>query len=180
MKGNAMRLIDPILAELEQETEATQNILSRIPEDKLGWRPHPKSMTLGQLALHIASLPAGIAEAASLDHFELPGLTPPDPKSRREILDVLNQSVATARQKLAVMDDMRLMQTWTMSRNGKQIVAMPRIGLIRSILLNHWYHHRGQLDVYLRLLNVPLPAIYGPSADENPFMDAPTAAASAR
>ena len=180
VKGTIMRLIDPILAELDQETSSTRNLLSRVPEDKLGWKPHPKSMSLGQLAFHVAVVPGGIAEAACLDQFELPEFKHPDPKNKKEILDSLEQSVATARQKLGALDDARLLATWTATKNGKQMMAIPRIGVIRSILLNHWYHHRGQLDVYLRLLNVPLPSIYGPTADENPFAETKASEVAAR
>ncbi|HET9888572.1 MAG TPA: DinB family protein [bacterium] len=176
-----MRLIDAILAELDQETNATRNLLNRIPEEKLTWKPHPKSMNLGELALHIASIPAGISEVACLDRFELPDFkTRPDPKNKREVIEMLEESVRAAKSKLAPLDDARLMETWTGTRNGKEVMAFPRIGVIRTILLNHWYHHRGQLDVYLRLLNVPLPAIYGPSADESPFADTPATTAGAR
>jgi uncharacterized damage-inducible protein DinB len=164
-----MRLIDPILAELQQEANATREILTRVPEDKLSWKPHPKSMSLGQLALHVASLTGGIAQAASMDQFELPGFVHPDPKSKKDILDSLEQSLSTAKETLAAMDDSRLLQNWSATKGGKTIMTVPRIGIVRSLLLNHWYHHRGQLDVYLRLLNVPLPSVYGPSADENPF-----------
>jgi len=164
-----MPLIDPILAELEQESISTRKLVQIVPEDKLGWRPHPKSMSLGQLAFHIAVLPEGIAEAASLDQFELPEFNHPHPKNKKEILDSLEKSLARAKQKLSTFDDVRLKETWTANSNGKQMMAIPRIAMIRSILLNHWYHHRGQLNVYLRLLNVPLPPIYGPTADESPF-----------
>jgi uncharacterized damage-inducible protein DinB len=175
-----MRLIEPILAELEQEASSTRSYLNRVPEDKLGWKPHPKSMTLGQLAFHIANLPGGIAEALSLDDMEVPGFIHPDPKNKKEILDTLERSVATAKKKLAPMDDARLQATWTMSKNGKQIMSVPRIGFLRTVLLNHWYHHRAQLGVYLRLLNVPVPSIYGPTADENPFAEAATTTTGAR
>jgi len=164
-----MRLIDPILAELEQETNPTRQLLSRVPEDKLHWKPHPKSLSLGQLALHIANVPGGVAQAASVDHFEIPGFLHPDPKNKKEILDSLDQSLAIAKEKLAGMDDSRLHQTWTATREGRQLMAIPRLGVIRTVLLNHWYHHRAQLGVYLRLLNVPLPSVYGPSADEDPY-----------
>src|SRR5687768_6243048 len=98
-----MKLIDPILAELEQETKPTREILNRVPEDKLHWRPHPKSLSLGQLALHIASLPGGIAQATSSDTFEIPGFLHPDPKNKKEILDSLEQGLAIAKQKLGEM-----------------------------------------------------------------------------
>lgn len=177
---NIMRLIDPILAELDQEANSTRKLLNRVPEDKLGWKPHPKSMSLGQLAFHVAILPGGIAEAACLEKFELPEFKHPDPKNKKEIVDSLEQSVVTAKKKLGALDDAGLMATWTATKDGKQMMTVPRIGVIRSLLLNHWYHHRGQLVVYLRLLNVPLPSIYGPTADENPFADTKASEVAAR
>ncbi len=164
-----MRLIDPILAELDQEAQTTRRVLERVPEDKLAWKPHPKSMSLGQLALHLATAPGMIAAIASQDRVEAPSFQQSEAKSRAEILDAFTQSVTTAKDLLNKIDDTRAMATWTLSRDGKVLMAVPRLAMIRAILLNHSYHHRGQLTVYLRLLNVPVPSIYGPSADENPF-----------
>ncbi len=164
-----MRLIDPIMAELDQEAQTTRRVLERVPEDKLAWKPHPKSMSLGQLALHLATAPGMIATIASQDRVEAPSFQQSEAKSRAEILDAFTQSVATAKDLLNKIDDTRAMATWTLSRDGKVLMAVPRLAMIRAILLNHSYHHRGQLTVYLRLLNVPVPSIYGPSADENPF-----------
>jgi len=103
------------------------------------------------------------------DSFEAPGFVHPEAKSREEILETFSKSTASARSTLKGMDDARLMSEWTLTKNGKPLMAMPRIGFLRSILMNHIYHHRGQLSVYLRILDVPVPSIYGPSADENPF-----------
>jgi uncharacterized damage-inducible protein DinB len=164
-----MAIVDSILMEIDQEAKTTQRVLDRIPEDKLTWKPHAKSYSLGQLGLHIARVQGALAEAASKDNFEIGSMTQAEPANRKEILDTFIQSTATARQILAKMDDSRLLSTWTATRNGKVILSMPRIGFIRAIMMNHIYHHRGQLSVYLRLLEVPVPSIYGPSADENPF-----------
>ena len=164
-----MRLIDPIVAELEQEAQTTRRVLERVPEDKLTWKPHPKSMSLGQLSLHLATAPGILAAVASQDRVEAPGFDQPEAKSRAEILEAFTKSLATAKDLLNTIDDARAMATWTLTRNGKVLMAIPRLAMIRAILLNHSYHHRGQLTVYLRLLNVPVPSIYGPSADENPF-----------
>ena len=164
-----MRAIDSILTELDQEAQTTRRILERIPDDKLAWKPHPKSFSLGQLGLHIARLPGGLTEAIASDTREVPSFAQPEPKNRQEILDTFSQGVASAKETLKNMDDARLASTWTLTRNGKAVLSAPRIGVLRSILLNHGYHHRGQLSVYLRMLDVPLPSIYGPSADENPF-----------
>jgi uncharacterized damage-inducible protein DinB len=165
-----MRLVDPILMELDQESQTTKRVLDRVSNDKLAWKPHPKSYSLGQLALHIAAAPAGIVAAVSKDTAEAPDFSQqPEPQSRQEILDAFSKSLASARETLNKMDDARLMSTWTLKGNGETVMSAPRIGVLRSILLNHIYHHRGQLSVYLRLLDVPVPSIYGPSADENPF-----------
>jgi uncharacterized damage-inducible protein DinB len=164
-----MRMVDPLIPELEREAETTRRVLERIPEDKLGWRPHPKSMTLGQLALHIATTPGGVAKLAAQDSVERFQLPRPEPASRREVLDALEQSVASALEFLRGLDDPGATRSWTMLWNGKPLFSMPRIGLVRTIMLNHWYHHRGELQVYLRLLDVPVPSVYGPTADEDPF-----------
>ena len=164
-----MRLIDPIVAELDQEAQTTRRVLERVPQDKLTWKPHPKSMSLGQLALHLATAPGMIATIASQDRIEAPSFQQSEAKSRAEILDAFAQSLATAKDLLNTIDDARAVATWTLTRNGKVLMALPRLAMIRAILLNHSYHHRGQLTVYLRLLDVPVPSIYGPSADENPF-----------
>jgi uncharacterized damage-inducible protein DinB len=164
-----MRLVDPIIAELEQEAETTRRVLERVPEGRLSWRPHPKSMSLGQLALHIATTPGGVAQVAAHDSMERPQFDRPEPKSKREVLEALEQSVASAMEFLRGLDDARATQSWTMMRAGKPIFSLPRIGVVRTIMLNHWYHHRGEMQVYLRLLDVPVPSVYGPTADEDPF-----------
>ena len=164
-----MRLVDPMIAELEQEAETTRRCLERIPEDRLSWRPHPKSMSLGQLALHIATTPGGVAQVAAADSMERPQFDRPEAKSRRELLDALAQSVAAALAFLRGLDDARAAGSWTMTLDGQPIFSMPRIGVVRTLMLNHWYHHRGEMQVYLRLLDVPVPSVYGPTADENPF-----------
>jgi uncharacterized damage-inducible protein DinB len=168
-KGNVMRLVDSILMEIDQEAQTTKRVLDRIPEDKLTWKPHPKAFSLGQLALHIASSPGSVAAAAVPDSMEAPNFSQPEAKSRQEVLDTFSKSLESAKDALKKMDDARLTSMWSLTKNGKVVMSIPRIGFIRSILMNHNYHHRGQLSVYLRILNVPVPSIYGPSADENPF-----------
>ena len=168
-KGAVMRLVDFILMELDQEAQTTKRVLERIPDDKLAWKPHPKSYSLGQLALHIASAPGSVAAAAVPDCMEAPNFSQPEPKSRQEVLDTFSKSPENAKATLKKMDDARLTSLWRLTKNGKVLMSVPRIGFIRSILMNHNYHHRGQLSVYLRMLDVPVPSIYGPSADENPF-----------
>jgi len=169
-KGAAMRLVDSILTEIDQEAKTTKRVLDRIPEDKLAWKPHPKAFSLGQLAMHVACTPGGVAAAAVPDTIEAPIFSQPEAKSRQEVLDTFSKSVESAKDTLKKMDDSRLMSTWSLTKNGKVVMSVPRIGFIRFILMNHNYHHRGQLSVYLRMLDVPVPSIYGPSADENPFV----------
>jgi uncharacterized damage-inducible protein DinB len=163
-------MIDGMLQELEQEAQTTRRVLERVPGSQLAWRPHEKARTLGQLALHVAIVPGGVAELiASPSPAQAPTFTDPSPDSASELVPALDQSIAKAKQVLGGMDDAALMATWRMMRGERELFAVPRVALLRSIMLNHWYHHRGQLTVYLRQLGVPVPSVYGPSADENPF-----------
>ena len=165
-----MPMVDMFLMELDQEAATTRRMLERVPNDKLGWKPHAKSMTLGQLALHVATVPDIISQFAAVSNFELPdNFDQPKPASTAEVVKAHDQGLAAAKSRLRDFNDTALMATWTLSKGGKTIFSVPRAGLIRSLLLNHWIHHRGQLSVYLRELDVPIPSIYGPSADENPF-----------
>ena len=164
-----MRAIDALLQELEQEAQTTRRVLERVPNAHLGWKPHDKSMTLGQLALHVATVPGGVAEIATQSPFPVPEFTQPAATSAAELVPALEQSVARAKALLGGMDDAALASTWRLMNGDQEVMAIPRAALLRSIMLNHWYHHRGQLSVYLRQLGVPVPSIYGPSADENPF-----------
>lgn len=164
-----MAIADAILMEIDQEGKTTQRVLERIPEDKLAWKPHAKSFSLGQLAFHIARGQGFLSDAVSKDTFEIGDMTQPEPKNKKEILDAFAQSTAHAKETLGKLSDAQMMAIWTASRGGKVLMSVPRIGFIRAVVMNHFYHHRGQLSVYLRLLDVSVPSIYGPSADENPF-----------
>ena len=166
-----MALIDGLLQEFEMEARTTRRLLERVPSDQLGWRPHVKSRSLGDLALHVAGVPAAVAQLAAVPSpAQAPDFSdPPTPQHASELLTALDQSIATVKATLGGMDDEAMMANWRLMRGDRELVAAPRIGFLRSIMLNHWYHHRGQLTVYLRELNVPIPSIYGPSADENPF-----------
>jgi uncharacterized damage-inducible protein DinB len=166
-----MKMIDAVLMEMEQEAGATRRILERVPEDRLTWRPHPRSWSLGQLALHIAGLQGGVSELVAMDSIEAPSFDQKEATSRAEILSTFDDGQKSARATLSTIEDSQMMAPWTVRGNGRVLMTVPRAGVIRSILLNHHYHHRGQLSVYLRLLDVPVPSIYGPSADENPFAD---------
>ena len=173
-----MKMIDVLLAEMDQEAQSTARVLERIPQAQLSWRPHAKSMSLGQLALHVATIPGNVAELAAHDTIpEPPKFIQAEAATAAELVPTLKASLAKARQVLGGMDDQKLMATWRLMSGGKEIMAMPRAAVIRMIMLNHWYHHRGQLLVYLRMHDVLLPSVYGPTADENPFGEAMAAAA---
>jgi uncharacterized damage-inducible protein DinB len=164
-----MAIIDGLLQELQQEAQTTRRVLERVPNDQLAWKPHPKSYSLGQLALHIAQVPGMVAELSLQSPAAPPAFVQESAKSAAELIPVLEQSVAKARTLLGAMDDAAMMDTWRLVAGGHELLALPRVAFLRAIMLNHWYHHRGQLTVYLRELDVPVPSIYGPSADENPF-----------
>ncbi len=165
-----MTLIDGMLAELEQEAETTRRVLERVPDAHLSWKPHPKSMSLGQLALHVATVPGSVAELAAVDTvLEPPAFVQPEAATASELVPSLTASVAKARRALGGFDDARMGAMWRLQSGGRDILAMPRVAFLRAIMLNHWYHHRGQLLVYFRLLDLSVPSVYGPTADENPF-----------
>lgn len=165
-----MRIADSILMELDQEAEITKRLLDVIPEDQLNWRPHPKAKSLGELAMHVASLQGEVAEIGELDSKEACDF-PPDiePTSRVQILEAFAASLKKAKDIVASTDDARALGEWKLVKDSETLLTMPRIGFWRAILLNHNYHHRGQLSTYLRQLDVTLPSIYGPSADTDPF-----------
>jgi uncharacterized damage-inducible protein DinB len=172
-----MAMIDALLQELEQEAQTTRRVLARVPDAHLAWKPHDKSMTLGQLALHVATVPGMVAELAVQPVISAPQFVQPAATSAAQLLPALDESVSRAKTLLGGMDDAALASTWRVMIGDQEVMALPRGAVLRSIMLNHWYHHRGQLSVYLRQLNVPVPSIYGPSADENPFAVASVAAA---
>ena len=164
-----MSMIEALRQELQQEAQTTRRVLERVPGDKLGWKPHEKSMSLGQLALHVATVPGGIAQICQQSPFPMPQFVQPGATSAAELVPALDRSVAKALEILGTMDDASLTKMWRVVDGEREVMALPVGAVLRSIMLNHWYHHRGQLSVYLRELNVPVPSIYGPSADENPF-----------
>src|SRR5260370_17721795 len=125
------RIVDCILMEIEQEAQTTKRVLDRIPENKLAWKPHPKSYSLGQLALHIASVPGSVAAAVVPDSMEVPNFSQPEPKSRQEVLDTFNKSLESAKATLKTMDDARLTSTRSLTKNGKALTSVPRTGFIR-------------------------------------------------
>ena len=166
------QMTEPMLNEFRQEAEVTRRVLERIPADKLTWKPHPKSMSLGQLAIHIANVPGRLGYMVTQqDRLEVnpEAFTPPEPRDLKEVHDTFEQSCKDADAYLQGLSDQAAMTDWSLLAGGKTLFTRPRITVLRSIMLNHWYHHRGQLSVYLRMLDVAVPVIYGRSADENPF-----------
>lgn len=164
-------MLEPMLGEIREEAVITKRILDRVPADKLSWKPHHKSMSLGQLALHIASVPGSLSKIVQLDEFAAnpANFDPPAPKNIEEIHTAFERSVRAAEDCLNCMSEQAARGSWRLTVKGKHVFTKPRVGVLRSIMMNHIYHHRGQLSVYLRMLDVPVPVIYGRSADENPF-----------
>jgi uncharacterized damage-inducible protein DinB len=160
-----------ILPEFEHEMASTRKVLERVPEDKLDWQPHPKSHTIGWNACHLAEMPgwvAGTFAASSLDIAPVGGPQYQSPKlrSRKEILDLFDKNVAAAKKALATVTDDQVGQMWSLLKAGQTMFSMPRGAVVRSFVINHIIHHRAILCVYLRLNNIPVPGMYGPSGDE--------------
>lgn len=159
------------LPEFDQEMANARRALERVPDDKLDWKPHPKSMSLGQLASHIAQLPAWTASIFEADEFDFrppdgPAFAMADCKSTPELLKLFDESIAKARAAVAGASDDRLDSPWTLKAGAYTIITAPRFAVYRGFGMNHMIHHRAQLAVYLRLLDVPVPGMYGPTADE--------------
>jgi len=166
-----MKISEMFLPEFDQEMANTRKTLERIPEDKLDWKPHEKSMPLGRLAGHLAELTGWTSATLKQDKFDFqpPGAPPYQPfipKSRKEVLDAFDKGAKEARAAIIDSSDQQLMANWSLMRGGQTLMTMPRTAVLRSFVMNHIIHHRAQLGVYLRLNNVPVPSIYGPSADE--------------
>lgn len=164
-----MTIAAAFLQELEQEAHATRRVLERVPDAHLDWRPHPKSWSLGQLALHVAQLTGSVAELAMQSPAAPPQFVQERPKRSADLVSALHESVNAAKSILGGVSDATMTETWRLVAGDRELLAMPRAAFVRAIMLNHWYHHRGQLLVYLRQLDIPVPSVYGPSADENPF-----------
>jgi len=159
-----------LLAEFEQQIPITRRFIERLPEDKLTWKPHEKSMTAGQLAFHLASVPGGIIRLVQSNPGEIHNMPAyPQPASREECLKTFDESIAAVRKILPAFDDAAMSEVWRLKVLGKEAVAQPRRQFIRDVMLSHWYQHRGQFSVYLRLLGAPVPASWGPSGDEPPL-----------
>jgi uncharacterized damage-inducible protein DinB len=162
-----MAIRDALLPEYDHEMGTTRRLLERVPAD-YAWKPHQKSMSLGELATHLANLPTWAIEAVEQSFFDLDA--PREPltavSSGNELLSRFDANVASARAAIASKSDAELMAPWTLKRGSHQLFTMPKAAVLRSFVMNHMIHHRGQLSVYLRLKDVPVPAIYGASADE--------------
>lgn len=165
-----MSIGQQLLGEFEMELQTTRRVLERVPEEKYTFQPHPTSMSLGMLTLHVASVPSNVCEMMKVDAFEVTNFVAPTASKQKEVLDALDHTAATVRETLSKASDEWLMAPWAMTREGRELMRMPRVGLMRVVGMNHIYHHRGQIAMCLRMMGVPVPSVYGPSGDENPFM----------
>ncbi len=173
-----MTIAQKLLAEFEAQAPITRRFLERLPEDKYTWKPHPRSLTAGQLAYHLAAVPGGVVRAVQGDSAPAPKFEFPEAKNREELLTMYDASVAAVKELLPTYDDATMAATWTLVAGDTVVWALPRGTFLRDVMLSHWYQHRGQFSVYLRLLDVAVPASWGPSADEAPlFMQQAAAAA---
>jgi uncharacterized damage-inducible protein DinB len=164
-----MPIANEFLAEFEIQAPITRKFLERLPADKLTWKPHEKSLTAGQLAYHIAFVPGAIVQFVKNNPAEAPkSFQFPQPATHAEILKTFDEGVEAVRAHLPEFNDAAMRESWSMVGDGHQVLAQPRFEFIRDVMLSHIYQHRGQFSVYLRLLNVAVPASWGPSADEAP------------
>ena len=164
-----MKIVETLLDEMNREAKTTRRVLEAVPGDRLAWKPHEKSWSLGELASHIATIPGVVARESIEDAFDPTQVVRRKFDNRAEIVAAFEESLAQAREILAPMSDEWMGSTWAVVIAGQPVLRIPRGRFLRAVLLNHSYHHRGHLTVYLRLLNVAVPSIYGPSADEDPF-----------
>ena len=169
-----MRLSETLLPEWDHEMANTRKTLERLPDDKLAWKPHKKSSAMGALATHLANLPTWAIHTMTKDSLDLAPVGEEAPRatllnSREEILDTFDKNVASGREAIAAAGDEEFFKTWTLLHGGRQILAMPKMAVLRGFVMNHNIHHRAQMGVYLRLNDVAVPSIYGPSADEGSF-----------
>jgi uncharacterized damage-inducible protein DinB len=169
-----MPIAASLLPEFDNEMANTRKSLERVPFDKASWRPHPKSPTLIWLAGHVANIPSWTTITLNQDSLDVnpPGAEPPranPPKSREELLEIFDKNLAAARETLQKTSDAEFMKPWSLLNGGKTVMTMPKVAVLRGFMMNHMIHHRAQLGVYLRMNDVPVPALYGPSADEGAF-----------
>lgn len=164
-----MSLKESLLKEMQNEAAATRKMLERIPDDKFGWKPHEKSMTMGTLAGHIAENLAWASVIIDTDdyNFETSGYKPPEVKSSKDLLKMFDEGLSKATESFKKTDDKKLLEHWIMRGNNTVYVDLPRVDALRMFLYSHTAHHRGQLSVYMRINDIPLSSVYGPTADEN-------------
>jgi len=155
-----------LLAEFEAQAPVTRKFLERLPEDQLTWKPHGKSLTAGQLAYHLAFVPGGVIRGAQQSQISPPDFQFPQPDCMAHVLKTFDESIATVREVMPSFDDRAMNDIWRVVLGDQELLAMPRQAFLRNIMLNHWYQHRGQFSVYLRILNIAVPSSWGPSADE--------------
>ncbi len=169
-----MTIGQSMLPEFDQEMQSTRKVLELIPDDKWNWKPHDKSGTLGWYAWHIASLPGWTTMTINTEELDYAPIEkpssyqPPKVENRKDALEVFDKESGEARAALAAVSDADMMKSWSLLAGGQNIFTMPRIAVLRGMVMNHLIHHRAQLTVYYRLLDVPVPGLYGPSADEKP------------
>ncbi len=164
-----MPLIDSLLPEFDREMGLTRKLLDRVPDGQFDWKPHPTSVTLGRLAEHLAEMPLWTTMTMTQSALEMTTQRPPDyqrPATRDAVLAMFDTNLKSGRTNLAGKTDAEFMAPWTLTAGGKEVFTMPKVGVMRNFVLNHMVHHRGQFSVYLRMLGVPVPSIYGPSGDE--------------
>ncbi len=167
-----MAIKEALLPEFDHEMATTRRLMERIPLSESQWKPHPKSMTLGELVAHIVEIPGWVGNIVEQPFVDMAGAghgERPTYKSNVELLSAFDQNVAKARAAIASKSDAQMMESWSLKNGEKVLITLPKAGVLRSFLLNHLIHHRGQLSVYIRLKDVPVPSIYGPSADESGF-----------
>lgn len=169
-----MSISQMLLPEFDQEMAGTRKMLERLPDGQFDYQPHPKSMTMGRLASHVAEMAGWGGHTLSTELLELPaGMQPYSATTRQELLDMFDKNVVETRALLEKASDEDWQKTWTMKFGGKTILSMPRVAVWRGVVMNHLIHHRAQLSVYLRLVDVEIPGMYGPSADEMKFWTQP-------
>ncbi len=169
-----MPIVDFLLPEFDQEMANTHKMLACVPDNRLDFQPHPKSFNMKNLAIHLATIPEWVVETIEKTELDFapegePSYRPPELNSQKELLETFDRGVAKGRAAIAGASDEALMQPWSLLQTGKVLLTMPRIAVLRSFVMNHSIHHRAQLGVYLRLVDQPVPGMYGPSADDPSF-----------
>ncbi len=169
-----MGLSASLLPEFDNEMVSTRRTLERVPHEKSDWKPHEKSMAMGDLATHLCNIPTWVGYTIDQDSLDLapegqPLPSAESPSSQAELLATFDANVIKARATIAEASDQELFKPWTLLSNGQTIMTLPKVAVLRGFVMNHLIHHRAQLGVYLRLNDIPVPSVYGPSADENPF-----------